>query len=216
MTRMRGTALGRAGRHAAPRRRGDNRLPLALVALAVTLAWSGSFGSVYALFVAPSAAPAQDISTGTVTVGLTGPGGGSAAISFASAHPGASVVQQLRVSNTGSLELRYAVSSQVVSGTAALAEALVWTVRTGVTDCSAAGFTASGTQVFDGVLATSAKAAKIGDPTQGAQAGDRSVAAGTTDVLCSRLTLPTTAPSSLQGLAVGVTLSVDAEQGRNA
>lgn len=215
MTPMSGRVLGRAGRHAAPRRQTDSRLLLAGFASALTLWWLGSFGSVYALFTAAAAAPAQDVSTGTIVVGLTGPAGGSATISLASAHPGASVVQPLTVGNTGSLELRYAVSSQVVSGTGALAEGLSWTVRSGVTDCSTSGFAASGTQVFDGVLASSTKTAKIGDPTQGAQAGDRLVAAGGSDVLCSRITLPTTAANSLQGLAVGVTLTVDAEQGRN-
>ncbi len=214
MTRRSGRPLRCAGRHAAPRQ-ADSRLLLAGVASAVTLCWLGSFGSVYALFTASTAAPAQDVNTGTVVVGVTGPAGGSATISFASAFPGASVVQPLSVSNAGSLELRYAVSSQVASGSAALAEALRWTVRSGVTDCSSSGFAASGTQVFDGVLATSTKTAKIGDPAPGAQAGDRLVAAGASDVLCSRITLPTTAASSLQGLGLGVTLTVDAEQGRN-
>jgi hypothetical protein len=215
VTRMSGRALRRAGRHAAPRQADGRLLLLAVFASAVALWWLGSFGSVYALFTASAAAPAQDVSAGTIVVGVTGPAGGSATISFASASPGASVVQPLAVTNAGSLELRYAVSSQVVSGSAALAEALSWTVRSGVTDCSSSGFAASGTQVFDGVLATSTKTAKIGDPAEGAHAGDRLVAPGASDVLCSRITLPTTAASSLQGLGVGVTLTFDAEQGRN-
>jgi spore coat-associated protein N len=205
----------RAGRHAAPRRQPDSRLVVAVVAPVVALLSLSSFGSVYALFTASAGAPEQRLSTGTLGVGVTGPAGGSATISFASAHPGASVVQPLSVSNDGSLDMRYAVSSQAVSGSAPLAEALRWTVRSGVTDCSAAGFEASGTQLFDGVLATSTKTAKIGDPVQGAQVGDREIAAGAVDGLCSRVTLPTTAASNLQGLSVAVTLSYDAEQQRN-
>lgn len=188
---------------------------MAGVASVAALVSLGSFGSVYALFTAAAAAPAQKVGTGTVAVGVTGPAGGSATITLTAAHPGASVVQPLSVSNTGSLDLRYAVSSQTASGSVALAEGLNWTVRSGVADCSAAGFTASGTQIFDGVLATSTKTMKIGDAAQGAQAGDRDVAAGASDVLCSRVTLPTTAATTLQGLTVGVTLTFDAEQGRN-
>ena len=188
---------------------------LVLAAASGVLLSLASLGSVHALFSASATAPAQDVSTGSVAVGKSGPGGGSAAISFAAAHPGASVVQLLSVDNTGSLGVRYAVSSQVVSGSSSLAGGLTLTVRSGVADCTEAGFAASGVQLFDGVLATSTKTAKIGDPATGAQAGDREISVGASDVLCLRVALPTTAPSSLQGLSTEVSLTFDVEQRRN-
>ncbi len=207
----------KAASDSAQDRHGRTRRRRLLVPLSVSTALLSlaSLGSVHALINASAAAPAQGISTGSVAVGTTGPGGGSSTISFSSGHPGASVVQSLSVDNTGTLGVRYAVSSQVVSGSSDLAGGLTLTVRSGVADCTAAGFTASGVQLFDGVLATTTKTAKIGDPATGAHAGDRDISASASDVLCLRVAMPTTASNSLQGLSTAVSLSFDAEQRRN-
>ena len=62
---------------------------------------------------------------------------------------------------------------------------------------------------------TALSGAAIGSNTQGAQAGDRTLAAASNEVLCFRVTLPLTAANTLQGLTSAATLTFDAEQVAN-
>ncbi len=69
----------------------------------------------------------------------------------------------------------------------------------------------NGTQLYSGTLAAGA----IGDPTTGAQAGDRSLAGPGSEVLCFRATLPSTTTSLFQGAATTATFTFSAEQTAN-
>ena len=119
--------------------------------------------------------------------------------------PGDAVTQALTVANTGTAPLRYALSTVA---TDPLGDALTLEIRTLGTSCAA----------FDGsvVLATTVlDGAAVGSSAQGAQAGDRTIAAAGSDVLCFRVALPIATGDALQGTTAAVTFTFDAEQTAN-
>ena len=142
-----------------------------------------------------------DIAAAPVTFGLDATG----------LVPGDVVATELEVRNDGSLELRYAATSTVDD--APLADALSLTVRTGVTSCDPVGADADGTLVAGPVrLGGVAGDAIIGSPATGQDAGDRVLAAGTSEVLCFRVELPASATEATAGRSVSATVRLDAEQ----
>ena len=124
--------------------------------------------------------------------------------------PGDTVTAPLTVSNNGTLELRYAMTTSI-SGSAALSNGLELQIKESVTTCTNAGFTASGTSDYDSTLAAGA----LGSTTQGGQAGDRTLSASGSEVLCFQVRLPSTASSTLKGLSTTATFTFAAEQTTN-
>jgi hypothetical protein len=115
--------------------------------------------------------------------------------------PGGTNTQSLTVQNAGTASFRYAMST-VATNT--LGDNLQLEVRTLGTSCAA----------FDGTVvlaATAIDGAGFGNPAQGADAGDRTLAGGASEVLCFRASLPITA-GPLQGATSDVTFTFDAEQ----
>lgn len=55
----------------------------------------------------------------------------------------------------------------------------------------------------------------VGDPTQGAQAGDRVLAGGASETLCFKATLPLGTPNTYQGATTNITFTFNAEQTAN-
>jgi len=55
----------------------------------------------------------------------------------------------------------------------------------------------------------------IGNPAQGAQTGDRTLAASANEILCFNVKLPASTGSSYQGLSTTATLAFQAEQTSN-
>ena len=133
--------------------------------------------------------------------------------------PGDRATGTLAVTNAGSLELRYAVTGSNTNATLAAGMNLRIGLRGGAscdfpyhnTDGTTTTLT-DDTQLFAGAEST---AALIGSTTQGAQAGDRTLAASATENLCFAVVLPTTAANSLQGLNNTATFTFDAEQTAN-
>jgi hypothetical protein len=119
--------------------------------------------------------------------------------------PGDSVTEALTIDNDGTASLRYALST-VASD--ALGDALTLEIRTLGTDCA----TFDGTAVL---AATTLDGAAFGSNAQGAQAGDRTLAAAAGEVLCFRVALPLAAGDALQGGTTDVTFTFDAEQTAN-
>ena len=127
--------------------------------------------------------------------------------------PGDVITAPITVQNTGSLELRYAMES-VTTGN--LANALTLAVKTGVTDCTNTGFSATGTSLYaQGALGTAAGSKVFGDKAQGPDTGDRVLAAGTSEVLCLQVTLPATTDNTYQGATGTATFNFYAEQTAN-
>jgi hypothetical protein len=120
--------------------------------------------------------------------------------------PGDSVTEDLIVANTGTEDLRYAMTT---IATNPLGSALQVEVREVDTDLSGCGS-------FDGavlvIAGTTLNGAAFGDATQGNDAGDRFLAGTTNETLCFRATLPLSASTTLQGATSLATFTFDAEQ----
>jgi hypothetical protein len=126
--------------------------------------------------------------------------------------PGDKVTAPITATNVGTLAQRYSVRS-VTTGSAILAAQLELTIKTGVTTCTDAGFDTDGTAVYTaGDLGSETGTKVIGDPAVGFQAGDRRLAAATSEVLCFQVLLPASTGNKFQSLTTGSTLTFDAEQ----
>lgn len=183
------------------------RRTLTLVITAGLLAALAGAGS--ALFTSQATVPSNAFTTGTVVIS-TSPT--SALITYNPMAPGDKVTNPLTVSNGGSLELRYAMTTSATNtDSKALKDQLVLTVKSGVTTCTNAGFGVDGTQVFSGALGSAA----VGDPTPGNQTGDRTLAASSNEVLCFQASLPTGTGNTYQNATTTATFTFDAEQTAN-
>jgi hypothetical protein len=179
------------------RRRRRGQIAVLLTASLVTL---GSGALSLAIFTDTDSSTGS-FATGTIDI-ATSP---SALFAVSGMMPGDSVDATLTVANNGTAELRYAMST--TDDGAALADQLTLTVKTQGTSCAA----------FDGTtLSTGAlSAAAIGDPAQGDQGSDRTLAAGASEDLCFRATLPLSTDDTFQGASTDVTFTFDAEQTSN-
>jgi len=120
--------------------------------------------------------------------------------------------QMLTVSNDGTLDLRYAVTMTAdnTDGKGLYAE-LDLTIREEGTDCT----------TFDGAVLYGPAAPflltgnLIGDPAQGSDSGDRTLAASNSEVLCFKVDLPTDASNSVQDASTTAVFTFEAEQTDN-
>ena len=191
-------------------------MSLNLKKILLTLLLVGMVGGVGAIranavFTSVATNGANTFSSGTIVIS-TSPS--SAFITFSAMVPGDTVTQPLTVSNTGSAQLRYAVSSTTTENV--LATQLALTLKTGVTTCTNAGFASSGTVVYGpGALGNTTAINVIGNPSQGAQSGDRTLNASASEVLCTQVALPLSTGNTFQGLTTTATFAFDAEQTSN-
>ena len=133
------------------------------------------------------------------TVNLTLAGGNPLPFQITGMAPGDTVTGTVTVTNSGTLELRYAMTTTPDDGSI-LDEQLTVVI------------TAPGpTQLYSGVLSSAA----IGDPTQGPQTGDRVLAADASEVLTFVVTLPADSDNTYQGLSCTVDFVFNAEQTAN-
>ena len=186
---------------------------LAVAGLAVAGMTAGA--SSLALFTSQASVPANTFTAGTVLISTTPT---TALVTFANMAPGDQVTAPLTVTNAGTLALRYAVSSIATNADSkALMTQLVLTIKTGVTTCTTAGFAATGTAGYTGVLGALTTTKLIGDPLTGAQTGDRALppTTGNTEVLCFNVTLPLSSGNGFQGGTTTATFTFDAEQTAN-
>jgi hypothetical protein len=121
--------------------------------------------------------------------------------------PGDTSTQALTISNDGSGDLRYAMS---VAATNPLGAALQLTVRAEDAGGGCAAFTGASV-----LAATTLDGAGWGSSTQGADPGDRNLAAGANEVLCFRVRLPLATTDATQGASSAATFTFDAEQTAN-
>lgn len=123
--------------------------------------------------------------------------------------PGDQDVTAVTVQNDGTVELRYAVVSTTTEDTlAARLELTIWQADTG-------GACASPTSTLlygPAALGSMRGITIIGDPAQGGQAGDRTLAAGAVETLCFRVSAPLSMDNRFQGLTTQPSFHFDAEQ----
>ncbi|HEY4227766.1 MAG TPA: TasA family protein, partial [Candidatus Limnocylindrales bacterium] len=169
-----------------PGLRKPTRLALILGALAIATIAGGVIS--VALFTSTATVPANTFSTGSVVIS-TSPT--SALVTFSAMAPGDQVTAPITVSNDGTLDLRYAITSAATnSDTKGLKDQLVLTVKSGVTSCTTANYAADGTQLYSGDLDSTAGKI-VGDVAVGQDTGDRVLAASANEVLCFHVGLPT-------------------------
>jgi len=151
----------------------------------------------------------SDSSTWSFTTGTIDIESNPAVVTAVSAMmPGDTATDSLTISNAGTADLRYAMTT---AATNALGDELDLEVREedadgGCDDFDGAAVVAGGT-ALDG--------AAFGDATPGADAGDRDLAAGASEVLCFRVSLPLTTDNTFQGASSTATFTFDAEQTAN-
>ncbi|MFN8169099.1 MAG: TasA family protein [Candidatus Nanopelagicales bacterium] len=131
--------------------------------------------------------------------------------------PGDTVFRPVRITNVGSLDLRYAISGVTTSQTKSLATVLRYTIYRGVSvaDCGN-GVVGGGVALVSASPIGTTTSALVGDPAPGTQGGERTINAGDpADVLCVAMNLPLATTSTYAGANAQVTLTFDAEQTRN-
>lgn len=191
------------------RNRGNGGRILASLAVLAVAGSIFAFGSL-ALFSDQETVTGNAFSTGTIDLVATP---ATAVVTASDMAPGDQVTAPLDVANSGTLEFRYSAASTTTEDT--LAGQLVLTVKSGVTTCDDANWAADGTVLYSGALGSTGGTAVLGDPTQGAQAGDRVLAAGANEALCFNVTLPLATGNAAQGLSSTATFTFDAEQTAN-
>jgi hypothetical protein len=184
-----------------PARRNRRRMLVAML-LASSLATVGAGAMSLAVFT-DSKASTGAWTTGTIVLGVTP----AAAFSATNIMPGDAGAQVIAVQNTGTGALRYAVSTVISGDTKGLAAQMTLNITTG----AVSGTTCTGTSIYTGTLS----AAALGNPAQGADAGDRAVAAGATDNLCFAWTFPKASGNAFQGAATNASFNFAAEQTAN-
>lgn len=162
-----------------------------------------------ALFTDTETVGGNGFTTGTIDLTASP---ATAVVTMPAMAPGDQVTAPLTVTNTGTLALRYAMTSQTTED--ALAAELVFTVKSGVTACDDADWGTDGTTLYSGALGSSGDSVIFGDVTPGDDAGDRTLAAAATEDLCLNVTLPLVATAG-QGMTTAATFTLHAEQTKN-
>jgi spore coat-associated protein N len=189
------------------------RIVLSLLIIAVVVAATAT-GAV-ALFTDQETSSGNAFTAGTLDLALAD--GSPLPFSVSGMAPGDVVYGGLQISNSGDMELRYAMST-TADGSSTLDEQLDLTIDV-VTDWGAdlTWYTSDdvvGTANIygpDGVLSS----AVIGDPTAGADAGDRILTASASERLRFKVTLPLATANTFKGSTCTVAFVFDAEQTAN-
>lgn len=179
--------------------------------LAGALITSVLVSSTGAFFTDAQSVGSNIFSTGTLDIS-TSPA--SAIISLSAMAPGDTVTAPVTVSNAGSMQMRYAIRSTTTENL--LAAQLDLTIKTGVTNCDNSGFSVDGAVIYGaGDAGNTGGLNLVGDPSQGSQAGDRTLNAAVNEILCIQVSLPSSTSNSYQGLTTTATLEFLAEQTSN-
>ena len=180
-------------------RRRKRRRALVAILLASSVATLGAGAMSLAVFT-DSKATDGTWSTGTIVLGVDA----GATFTASAILPGDTGTKTMNVSNDGTGDLRYSLSTNATNDGSALADQLALTVREGA--CPSAG-----TIVYSGALS----GAKWGNPAQGVQSDERELAAGTSEDLCFAWSFPLGSGDTYQDATTTATFTFDAEQVSN-
>ena len=185
------------------RRRRRRGLLALLLGLSIVSVGAGAF--TIALFTSTTTVDANAFTAGTIVLGASP---ATALLTATAMMPGDTINGSLVLSNTGTGQLRYAMSSSSTNADGkALRDQITLTVRTLGTSCAAF----DGTSLYSGALS----AAAFGSNATGAQAGDRTLNAAASETLCFRASLPLATGNAFQGATTTTTFTFDAEQTAN-
>ena len=191
---------------------------LTVVAVLVALVGVAANSGTLAVFTDAPPSTNNTFTTGTLDLKLsdnneTDLDSVSTSVTFTAMAPGDTVTDRLVPNNTGSLALRYAVSASATNADSkGLKDQLVLTIKTiDVTTPGTPCDNFDGTQLYTGDVDSPA-GKLVGDNAQGAQAGDRTLAATASETLCFRVNLPLATGNTFQNATTTVTFTFDAEQ----
>lgn len=194
---------------------------LALLGLTVVTAVSVTAGTMFSLALfTDQETDDSTFTTGTIVLDPTKID--AMDLTAAAMMPGDTKTSSVTVENDGTAQLRYAVSqSSTNPDTKDLRSQLLLVIKTedagGGTDFGTDGDycdDATGT-TLRASAAMGASGNLVGDPTQGSQAGDRTLNAASNEVLCFYVSLPLSATNAAQGATTTTTFTFDAEQTAN-
>ena len=186
------------------------RLVIATLFFGVSVA-AVVIGVTGAIFTDTQSVGANTFTAGTIDV-LAAPA--SAVVSFSAMAPGDESVGALTVTNAGSLQMRYAITSVTTENV--MAADLDMTIKTGVSTCTSVGFGVDGAIVYGPAdLGSTTGINVIGNPATGSQAGDRVLAGAANEVLCIKVALPLAIGNTSQGVTSTASLDLAAEQTAN-
>jgi hypothetical protein len=182
--------------------------------LVVTVVVAIALVGAVALFTNSETNPSNTFSTGTLDLAIDP---AAAMYTVSNMAPGDVEYSGIHLTNSGTLELRYAMTT-TDDDTSTLDEQLDLTIDVVTEDGDDNIWYTSDDVVGeanvygpDGVLATAA----IGNTTQGAQAGDRTLAASGSERLRFKVTLPLSTGNAYQGTTCTIAFVFDAEQTAN-
>ena len=187
-------------------RRPRRRLPLLLgLSLGLLAASSVAISGSLAIFTSAPTLGGNVFTTGTVILSLNP---ATALLTSANMMPGDTLAGSLVVTNGGTAQLRYALTSASTNADAKnLMNQISLTVKTLGTSCAVF----DGTSLYSGALS----AAAFGNPAQGAQAGDRVLNGAANETLCFSANLPAATGHAFQGATTTTTFTFSAEQTAN-
>lgn len=166
--------------------------------------------SSLAVFTDSASVGSNTFSAGTVDIS-TSPT--SALVTYSGMAPGDLVTNPLVVTNAGSLQLRYAISSSATNpDSKGLKDQLTLTIKT--IDVTTPGVPCDdfdGTQLYTGDM-DGTTGALVGSSVQGSQAGDRTLSSSSSETLCFRVQLPSSTGNGFQNATTTATFTFDAEQ----
>jgi hypothetical protein len=192
-------------------------LVLALATATIALGVTG------ALFTDTDTIANNSFATGSVTLGTTA---ANLPFSVTDMAPGDTEgAYDVDVSNDGSLEHRYAITSTTTEDTlAGQLDIWVWAESAeddsvlgtnNTCDATPGGGNVSAFLYQQGVLGSTGTTNVVGDPAQGSQTGDRVLAAGGSEVLCFYVELPDSTGNTYEGLSTAADFAFEAEQTAN-
>ena len=182
--------------------------------LTIGLLSTGGLAGTAALFTDTQAVGANTFTTGTLDL-TAAPA--TAIVTFSGMAPGSTTVGAVTVTNGGSLQMRYAISSVTTENTlAGLIDLTIWDeAAESVVDGSCDANAPASVLYGPADLGTTSGINLVGDPATGAQAGDRVLNNSANEVLCFKAELPLATSNAAQGLTSTATLNFQAEQTAN-
>jgi len=170
--------------------------------------------SALALFTHMDSAASSDFTRGTLKITALADGG---LFTLTNMAPGDQVTEPITVTNAGTPALRYAVTSTTTEDTlAAQLDLTIWDEAEEGDAGTTCNSTAPASVLYGPAeLGSTTGIDVIGDATLGAQRGDRTLAAGASEVLCFRVSMPLSWNSTSQNLTTVPTYDFHAEQTAN-
>ena len=168
-------------------------------------------GDTVAYFQSTATAKSNSFNAKTVDIASSP---SSAFVTLGGMVPGETVTAPLTITNSGTLQMRYAVASTVTDDGKGIGAQLDLTIKQGVTNCTTAGFGATGTVIYgaDGPLgAIGSSLNLIGNPASFPNGG-RTLAASANEVLCFQVKLPAASGTTYQGATTTATFAFNAQQ----